>query len=145
MTVGTRFRAFALALLCAAAFAGPALAVDTEARFKDPVLEQRYQELIHEVRCLVCLNQTIADSTAPLAGDLRRNVHEMVAAGKSEKEIADFLIARYGDFVMYKPPLQPSTYILWGSPFILLVIGGVIFARILRNRSAQPLDEDPAA
>ncbi|HEU4620331.1 MAG TPA: cytochrome c-type biogenesis protein [Gammaproteobacteria bacterium] len=121
------------------------LAVDVEPRFDDPALEQRYQTLIHEVRCLVCLNQTIADSTVPLAAELRRNVHDLVAQGKSEKEVRDYLVARYGDFVLYKPPLRPDTWLLWGAPFILLVIGGVVFARILKNRSRQPLDEDPAA
>jgi cytochrome c-type biogenesis protein CcmH len=122
-----------------------AMAVDSEERFDDPVLEQRYQTLIHEVRCLVCLNQTIADSTVPLAAELRRTVHDLVAEGKSEREVTDYLVARYGDFVMYKPPMRPDTWLLWGAPFILLVIGAVIFARILKHRSAQPLDEDPIA
>lgn len=135
----------ALAALAALAFAGPVLAVDTQPPFDDPVLEQRYQTLIHEVRCLVCLDQTIADSNADLAAELRHQVHDLVASGKSEKEITAFLIARYGDFVTYRPRLQPSTYLLWASPFVLLAVGGLIFVRILKNRSAQPLDEDPAA
>lgn len=119
------------------------MAVDIQERFEDPVLEQRYQTLIHEVRCLVCLNQTIADSTVPLAAELRRTVHDLVAQGKSEKEVTDYLVARYGDFVMYKPPVRPDTWLLWGAPFILLAIGALVFARILKNRSAQSLDEDP--
>jgi cytochrome c-type biogenesis protein CcmH len=119
-----------------------AIAVDIQERFDDPVLEQRYQTLIHEVRCLVCLNQTIADSTVPLAAELRRTVHELVADGKSEQEVSEYLVARYGDFVMYKPPLRPDTWLLWGAPVILLAIGAVIFARILKHRSSQPLDDD---
>jgi cytochrome c-type biogenesis protein CcmH len=121
-----------------------AIAVDSQERFDDPVLEQRYQKLIHEVRCLVCLNQTIADSTVPLAAELRRTVHDLVADGKSEQEVSDYLVARYGDFVMYKPPVRPDTWLLWGAPFILLGIGAVIFVRILKHRSSQPLDDDPS-
>ncbi len=134
-----------LALAAAVVLAGAARAVDSEPPFKDAALEQRYQTLIHEVRCLQCLNQTIADSEAPLAGELRRTIHEKIAAGQSDKEITAYLISRYGDFVMYKPPFKPATYILWGSPLILLAIGGVVFARVLANRAAQPLDEEPSS
>lgn len=131
-----------LPILAVLLIARVAIAVDSEERFDDPVLEQRYQTLIHEVRCLVCLNQTIADSTVPLAAELRRTVHDLVADGKSEREVSEYLVARYGDFVMYKPPVRPDTWLLWGAPFILLVIGAVVFARILKHRSSQPLDED---
>jgi cytochrome c-type biogenesis protein CcmH len=137
-----RLPLMALGVLSLLAVAAGAWAVDVQPPFDDPVLEQRYQTLIREVRCLQCLNQTIADSTAPLAGELRSTVHRMVAEGKTEDEIADYLISRYGEFVMYKPPLQPNTWLLWGSPFILLAVGGLVFARILKNRSSQPLDEE---
>ena len=108
----------------------------------DPVLNARYQALIREVRCLVCQNQTIADSNADLASDLRREIGEMLAAGATDTEISDFLVARYGDFVLYRPPLQPNTWLLWGGPAAMLAIGLVVFAGVMRSRSAQPLDED---
>ncbi|HEX5421218.1 MAG TPA: cytochrome c-type biogenesis protein [Gammaproteobacteria bacterium] len=142
---GDRLRCLALVLLAAVVVAGPAWAVDGQAPFDSPVLEQRYQKLIHEIRCLECLDESIADSNAELAAQFRRQIHIQVAAGKSEQEIIDFLVARYGDFVIYRPPFQPNTWLLWGAPFILLAIGGIVFARIVRNRAAQPLDEDPIA
>ena len=121
--------------------AGLAYGIDTEPAFDDPVLNERYLSLTREVRCLVCQNQTIADSNAPLASDLRREIREMIAAGQTDAEIAEFLVARYGDFVLYRPPLQPSTWALWGAPFLFLGLGVVIFARILKTRLGQPLDD----
>jgi cytochrome c-type biogenesis protein CcmH len=131
--------------LCAAVWLGAAsaaLAVDSQPPFDDPALQARYETLIHEVRCLVCQNETIADSQADLAGDLRREIHEMIADGKSDEQIVDFLTARYGDFVMYRPPLEPRTWLLWGGPGLLLLLGAGVFARIVYVRSKQPLDED---
>lgn len=122
--------------------ASAALAVDSQPPFDDPALQARYEALIHEVRCLVCQNETIADSQADLAGDLRREIHEMIADGKSDEQIVDFLTARYGDFVMYRPPLEPRTWLLWGGPGLLLLLGAGVFARIVYVRSKQPLDED---
>jgi cytochrome c-type biogenesis protein CcmH len=134
----------AVALLAAAgALAiGTARAVDTEPPFGDPVLDERYQTLIHEVRCLVCQNETIADSNASLAGDLRREIRRMVAEGKSNKEVLDFLVARYGDFVLYRPPVQPTTWALWGAPAVFVLLGAVVFARVLRRRVAGNVNED---
>ena len=108
----------------------------------DPVLNQRYQTLIHEVRCLVCQNETIADSNASLAADLRREIRRMVAEGKSEQEVLDFLVARYGDFALYRPPVQPTTWALWAAPAVFVLIGVVAFARVLRRRAAANLNED---
>jgi len=123
---------------------GTALAIDPEPPFEDPALEATYQELINEVRCLVCQNQTIADSNAPLASDLRREIRKMMGEGASRAEVIDFLVARYGDFVLYRPPFQPTTWALWGAPVFLLAIGAVVFGRILRVRLRQPLGEsDP--
>jgi cytochrome c-type biogenesis protein CcmH len=113
-----------------------ALAVDNGRAFDDPVLNDRYFALIQEVRCLVCQNQSIADSNAALAADLRREIQSLLAQGKSDFDVADFLIARYGDFVMYRPPVKPLTWALWGGPGLLLAIGGLSFVRIMRRRAA---------
>lgn len=129
--------AFTLSLL-----AGAASAVDVNEPFDDPVLNERYQTLIREIRCPKCQNETIADSNAPIAADLRRQVHQRVAAGESEEQIVEFLRSRYGDFVLYRPQLKPSTWALWAGPFIFLAIGGLVFWRILRRRASQPFDDD---
>lgn len=119
-----------------------AVAIGPEEPFDDPALEAEYQALIREVRCLVCQNQTIADSTAPLAADLRREIRERMAAGASRGEVTQFLVERYGDFVLYRPPLQPTTWALWGGPAALIVIGLLVFARVVRTRMRQPFDDD---
>jgi cytochrome c-type biogenesis protein CcmH len=124
-------------------FALAAGAEDIETAFDDPVLNQRYRELIAEVRCPKCLNESIADSDAPVAADLRREVHRLVAEGKSNDDVRDFLSARYGEFVLYRPRVAPVTYALWGGPFLFLAIGSFVFWRVLRVRRNQPLDEDP--
>ncbi len=124
---------------------GVSWAIDPAPAFEDPALEAEYQSLVREVRCLVCQNQTIADSSAPLAADLRREIRRMFADGATRDEIIEFLVARYGEFVLYRPRLQPATWALWGAPVILLLIGGVVFVRILRSRFSQPLAEDDAS
>ena len=124
---------------------GTAWAIDPEPAFDDPALEAEYQSLVNEVRCLVCQNQTIADSSAALAADLRREIRSMLAEGKTRAEVVEFLVARYGDFVLYRPPLQPTTWALWSAPAILLLIGGAVFYRILRFRTTQTLAEDDAS
>jgi cytochrome c-type biogenesis protein CcmH len=118
-------------------------AAELETAFDDPVLNERYWGLIREVRCPKCLNESIADSDAPVAADLRREVHRLVAEGKSDDDVKDFLSSRYGEFVLYRPRVAPVTYALWGGPFLFLVIGSVVFWRVLRVRRNQPLDEDP--
>jgi cytochrome c-type biogenesis protein CcmH len=119
--------------LLLAFFAGPALAVDESA------LDRRVTEVGAELRCLVCQNQTIADSQAPLAVDLRNQIREQLKSGKSEQEIKDYMAARYGDFVLYRPPLKATTVALWLGPFVLLLIGVWLFyRRVARRRSPEP-------
>lgn len=111
-------------------------------RFDDPERERRYQALAEELRCLVCQNQNIAASNADLAKDLRRQIYQMIKAGKSDRDITDFMVARYGDFVLYRPPLKGTTLILWIGPFILLSAAIVVLIRISRSRRpVTPLDE----
>jgi cytochrome c-type biogenesis protein CcmH len=108
----------------------------------DPVLNARYHALIQEVRCLVCENRSIGDSPSAVAGDLKKLIHDMIVAGKSDAEIAEFLAARYGDSILYRPPVQPNTWLLWGGPAVLLLLGAFVFARIVRARATQPIEED---
>jgi cytochrome c-type biogenesis protein CcmH len=108
-------------------------AVPTE---NDPVAAARAVHLANELRCLVCQNQSIAESNAELAVDLRRQIREQVAAGRSDREIVDFMVARYGDFVLYRPPWKLSTVLLWLGPLLLVAAGGVVLARQLRARRA---------
>ncbi len=108
--------------------------------FRDAAEEQRYKDLIEEIRCLVCQNQSLLDSDAELAHDLRREVFDLMRQGKDDGEVISFLVTRYGDFVLYKPPLKPSTYPLWFGPFLLLAIAAAILFRALRRRAqvAEP-------
>lgn len=101
---------------------GSALAIAPRS-FEDPAQQRQYEALLPELRCLVCQNETLGDSEAPLAEDLRREVAEMVRAGRSSADIKDFLVARYGDFVLYRPAVKPLTYALWFGPFALLFLG----------------------
>jgi cytochrome c-type biogenesis protein CcmH len=119
---------FALILFCGLAMAQ-----------EDPALEKRVRDLSSELRCLVCQNQTLADSNAPLAVDLRNQVREQLKSGKSERDVIDFLVARYGDFVLYRPPLQANTVLLWLGPFLLLVVGlALLVWRLHRRRVPEP-------
>ena len=97
-------------------------------------LDRRVASLAHELRCLVCQNQTLADSNAPLAVDLRNHIREQLEAGKSERDVIDFMVARYGDFVLYRPPFKASTAALWLGPFLLLALGAWLFLRIVRRK-----------
>jgi cytochrome c-type biogenesis protein CcmH len=118
-----------------ALFALTAAAIDTEQDLPTPELQQRYERLINELRCLVCQNNSIADSNAGLAADLRREVHSLLLAGKSDAEILKFMTDRYGDFVLYRPPFVPRTWLLWLAPALLLVLGAFIAYRIVRSRA----------
>jgi cytochrome c-type biogenesis protein CcmH len=102
---------------------------------EDPQIEQRMKHLTEQLRCLVCQNETLADSRADLADDLRRQIREQMKAGKSDQEIMAFLTDRYGDFVLYKPPVKPTTYLLWFLPFVLLLAGAAILFMYLKTRS----------
>ena len=106
-------------------------------RFDNPAQEERYKKLVAELRCLVCQNQNVADSNAELAYDMRRKTYEMVTAGKSENEIVDFMVTRYGDFVMYRPPLKLTTALLWFAPLLLLSIALIIVFSYLRKQKKQ--------
>ena len=105
---------------------------------KDAKLEERVTALSNELRCLVCQNQTLADSNAPLAVDLRNMVREQLSKGASEKEVVDFMTARYGDFVLYRPPLKATTALLWIGPFLFLGLGIALLLRRLRKRPEEP-------
>ncbi len=126
-------------LLCAQL----AVAVDTAPAFTDRAQQERYERVIRELRCLVCRSETIADSNATLAADLRRQVREMMAAGKSDEEIFQHMVDRYGDYVLYKPPLVARTLLLWGAPILLLLGGGAVAAFVIVRKSRLP-DTDPA-
>jgi cytochrome c-type biogenesis protein CcmH len=112
-----------------------------EFQFDSHAQETEFRELIGKLRCLVCQNESLAGSQAELAQDLRNEVYRMMRAGRSKDEILDFLVARYGDFVLYDPPLKPSTYVLWFGPFILIGIGAVFLVRALLRKQAAPEPE----
>jgi cytochrome c-type biogenesis protein CcmH len=137
-----------LQALCAAlllTLAGAALAIDTEKAFDDPALQARYESINRELRCLVCQNQTIADSNATLAQDLRREVREMIADGKTDAEIRTFMIERYGDFVLYRPRMTATNFLLWAAPVLLLLLGGFIGIRYIRRQAAETDTDSPEA
>ncbi len=120
-----------------------AFAIDTAPAFDDPQMQDRYERLSRELRCLVCRSETIADSNAELARDLRRQLRELMAAGKSDQEIISYMTDRYGDYVLYKPPLQPRTILLLAAP-VLLLLGGVAAAAVVIMRKSRLPDTDPA-
>ena len=124
-----------LLLVASAASAQPAT---------DLAFDQRIRKLEEQLRCLVCQNQTLADSGAGLADDLRREVRTLAMSGKSDDEIRAFLVARYGDFILYDPPVKPRTWLLWFGPFALLVAGGVIWMVIVRRRRDGGGDDSPS-
>jgi cytochrome c-type biogenesis protein CcmH len=124
------------------ALVGSALAIDQEEAFSDPQLNARYRALIHEIRCPKCLNESIAESDAPVAADLRREVRRLIGEGASDEEVKTFLSSRYGEFVLYRPRVNGTTLALWAAPFVFLLGGGVVFWRILAARGQQPIDED---
>lgn len=110
----------------------------------NPALEKRVQAITSELRCLVCQNQTIADSHADLAVDLRNQVRDMLAQGRTDAEILEFMTQRYGDFVLYRPPVRGSTWLLWFGPFVMAVAGVLVLLAVLRRRSRLPADQfDP--
>lgn len=129
--------------------ASQALAIDTGRAFDDPAQQERYEQLIRDLRCLVCQNQSIADSNATLASDLRREVRDLMLAGQSDDQIRAFMTERYGDFVLYRPPVARRTWLLWSAPALLLLIGfaiaGLVVMRRVRAARANPasLDEEP--
>lgn len=132
------------ALLAALLLATTTMATEEPLQFDSPEQEARFNDLASELRCLVCQNQTLSDSDAPLAQDLRSEIFAMMAQGKSDDEIKAFMVERYGDFVLYRPPLQTNTLVLWLAPLLLLAVGGLVTARAVRRRAAQ-LEAEEAA
>lgn len=124
------------------ALTGQALAIDQGPAFEDPATQARYEELIDEVRCATCQNQSIKDSNAMLAEDLRREIREMISEGKSNEEIFAFLTDRYGEFVLYRPRLDERTALLWGAPVLLLLIAGFVLFRVIQRRTSLPIDDE---
>jgi len=131
------------ALVSGILLASAALAIDAGKAFDDPELQARYDRIIAEVRCLKCQNQTIKDSNAFLAADLRREIRRLLEEGKSDTEIYDFLVARYGDFALYRPRTSGRTLILWIAPMLFLLFGGFALVRVVRRRTALPIDDEP--
>ena len=135
-----------LLLTLLSCFAFAIAAKEAQPSAADPVLEERVMKLSKELRCLVCQNETLADSRADLAEDLRREIREQMKAGKSDKEVIAFLTARYGKFILYNPPVDPTTYLLWFGPFVLMLAGLAVLFRYLRQRREliveQPLSAD---
>jgi cytochrome c-type biogenesis protein CcmH len=138
-------RLFSGAALCAALalFALPGFAKEAASLATDPVLEKRVDAVSSELRCLVCQNQTIADSHAELAIDLKNQVRDMLRSGNSNEEVVNYMVERYGDFVRYKPPMKPTTYFLWFGPALLIVIGLSVLFITLRKRRQRVLDAAP--
>ena len=124
------------------ALAGTANSIDAGPFFEDPELQARYEQIIEEVRCLKCQNQNIKDSSAFLAGDLRREIRRMLEEGRTDAEIYDFLVSRYGDFVLYRPRIGGKTLFLWLAPAIFILGGFVFFARVLKRRVGLPVDDE---
>lgn len=122
-----------------------ALAIDTERAFDDPELQARYETIISEIRCLQCQNQSIKDSNVFLAADLRREIRRMLGEGKTDAQVYDFLVARYGEFALYRPRMRGKTLVLWLAPLFLLAGGAVIMLRVVRRRMTLPIDDEPAA
>lgn len=124
----------------------PAAAAKVAPPAEDPQIEQRMKNLTQQLRCLVCQNETLADSQADLAEDLRREIREQMKAGKTDQEILAYLTQRYGDFVLYKPPVKMTTYLLWFGPFVLLLLGVLFLFKYLRRRkqliSDRPLSAE---
>jgi cytochrome c-type biogenesis protein CcmH len=138
-----------VALVLAALVASTAIAVDTGQRFEDPADQARYERLIRDLRCLTCRSESIADSNALLAADLRREVEALMRAGRTDAEIQAFMTARYGDFVLMRPPVAPRTWLLWAGPAVFLAGGLGVAVFVVRRRAAAArrspaaLDEEP--
>ena len=130
-----------IAILAFLVAVSPALALTPDEQLQDPALEARARAISAQLRCLVCQNQSIDDSEAPLALDLRTLVREQLTAGKSDAQVLDFIVARYGQFVLLKPRFEPETLILWGTPVAVLLSAGA--AMILRRKRAQVTPETP--
>jgi cytochrome c-type biogenesis protein CcmH len=145
---GTGAAAWLVALLLSLSLPFPPLHAQavrdaTPLEFVDLAEERRFNALVAELRCVMCQNQSLADSNAQIAHDLRREVFELMRSGRSDREIKAYLVERYGEFVLYQPPLGAATWLLWFGPALLLLAGGWIVLRIVRRRSRGEVAEDP--
>jgi cytochrome c-type biogenesis protein CcmH len=131
---------FVVAMVCAFAIGAPVAAKEAALEAADPALEARMVRITSELRCLVCQNQTIADSNASLAVDLRREARALIKEGKSDAEVVAYMTARYGDFVLYRPPLKATTMLLWFGPALMLGAGAAVLVLVLRRRSRMAAD-----
>lgn len=139
-------RKYFLSLIAACCWAAVSMAGEAPPAAEDPVLEARMNKLAEELRCLVCQNQSLADSHAELAQDLKNEVRTMLGKGMSDREVKDFLVQRYGDFVLYNPPVKTTTWLLWAGPFVLLIAALAAFVVKLRGRPrAEPLSAEEHA
>ena len=128
---------FITVLMVVPFFLAGAIAFENDAPLEDPVLESRARDLARQIRCLVCQNQSIFDSDADLAKDLRQIVRERIILGESDLAVTDYLVARYGDFVLLKPPIKPKTYLLWFGPALIMLFAGIGVVRFLRRTGAK--------
>ncbi len=132
----------ALAALCAGLWTTPLLAVDNTPALPDPIMQQRYLALTHELRCVQCQNEALADSNVNLAADLRLEIHDMLLAGKSDEDIRNYLVARYGEFILFRPRMNWHNAWLWGAPGLMLLAGFGIAIRVMRKRASLPITDD---
>ncbi|TAA44820.1 cytochrome c-type biogenesis protein CcmH [Pseudoxanthomonas winnipegensis] len=130
-------RALLLIVLAAPLLAWAQVSDPTPLQFRDPAQEARFNALTHELRCVMCQNQSLADSNAQIAHDLRREVLQLMNAGQSDAQIKTYLVSRYGEFVLYRPQVERSTWPLWFGPLLLLVVGMLIVVRVVRRRSVS--------
>lgn len=138
--MGSSIKTFLVLVALLAMSASTFAAIETH-EFDTDLQRQRYQSFIEEMRCPKCQNQNLAGSDSPISADLRRELYEMITLGKSDKEIVDFMVERYGDFILYRPRVTPATYALWGAPAALLVIGVIVLILILRRRRRLALTQ----
>ena len=131
-----------IAVFCGLLVCAQAFEIDRDKAFDDPELQERYEEIIDEVRCVQCQNQTIKDSNALIANDLRREIRRLIGEGKSDTEVYDFLVQRYGEFVLYRPRMSGVSLLLWLAPGIFLLLGGFVVYRVLRKRMSLPIDDE---
>jgi cytochrome c-type biogenesis protein CcmH len=131
-----------IALLLLALAFGAAWAKEAAPLAEDPAVEQRLIAISEEMRCLVCQNESLAGSRSDLANDLRRELRTLIKQGKTDAEIREFMVERYGDFVLYRPPVKPETYLLWAGPFLLMIVAVVVLLRYLRRRN-RAVDHEP--
>jgi cytochrome c-type biogenesis protein CcmH len=144
MSVRSRATAASAALVAmlALGLVLPALAVDNTPPLADPAQQQRYIALINEFRCMQCQNEALADSNVSLAADLRLEVHDLIKAGKTDDEIRDYLVARYGEFILFRPRMSLRNAWLWAAPSVLLLVGLAVAVRVLRKRARLPITDD---